>query len=193
MMLTFSLICSVEPALSGLKDYRAQLDSTGELKYNFPSLISSICALDIRYFPFDFQTCALTFGSWAYNGFDVNVTRTSDKIELDSFIKNSEWRMIDAYITREEPLFDDIPFPTVIFHMNIQRKPLFYLVNVVFPCLLITFVAVLGFLLPPDSGEKISLQVTVLLSLAVFQLVILDMIPASGDSFPFISKYMITL
>ncbi|XP_071169771.1 neuronal acetylcholine receptor subunit beta-3-like [Mytilus edulis] len=184
-----TLYDNADPVLSGLKDYRANLNQEGELKYNFPSLITSVCALDIRYFPFDFQVCSLTLGSWAYNGWEINVTHSSDKIELQSYIENSEWSLLDAFITRIEPLYDGVPFPTVKFHLKLKRKPLFYIVNVVFPCLLITFVAVLGFLLPPDSGEKISLQVTVLLSLAVFQLVILDMIPASGDSFPFISLY----
>ncbi|VDI40110.1 Hypothetical predicted protein [Mytilus galloprovincialis] len=182
-----TLYDNADPVLSGLKDYRANLNQEGELKYNFPSLITSVCALDIRYFPFDFQVCSLTLGSWAYNGWDINVTHSTDKIELQSYIENSEWSLLDAFITRVEPLYDGVPFPTVKFHLKLKRKPLFYIVNVVFPCLLITFVAVLGFLLPPDSGEKISLQVTVLLSLAVFQLVILDMIPASGDSFPFIT------
>lgn len=179
---------SIETALSGIKDYRAHLTSDGEIKYNFPSLILSICALNIQYFPFDLQKCSLTLGSWAYNGWELNVIKRKDKIGLGSYLENSEWALLDAYITRHNDLYNGVPYPTVEFHIKLKRKPLFYMLNVVFPCLLITFVAVLGFLLPPDSGEKISLQVTVLLSLAVFQLVILDMIPASGDTFPFISK-----
>lgn len=73
--------------------------------------------------------------------------------------------------------------------MNLKRKPLFYVMNMLFPCLLITFVATFGFMLPPDSGEKVNLSITVLLSLAVFQLIVLETIPASGDSAPYIGIF----
>lgn len=62
-----------------------------------------------------------------------------------------------------------------------QRRPLFYMCNLLFPCFLISSVAVLGFLLPPTSGEKVSLQITVLLSLSVFQLITLELIPPVGS------------
>lgn len=45
-----------------------------------------------------------------------------------------------------------------------------------------------GFLLPPESGEKVSLEVTVLLSQAVFLLVISDFLPPSADNFPIIGN-----
>jgi hypothetical protein len=41
-----------------------------------------------------------------------------------------------------------------------------------------------GFLLPAESGEKVSLEVTVLLSQSVFLLVISDFLPPSADNFP---------
>ena len=47
----------------------------------------------------------------------------------------------------------------------------------------------LGFLLPPESGEKVSLEVTVLLSQAVFLLVISDFLPPSAQNFPILGKH----
>jgi hypothetical protein len=52
--------------------------------------------------------------------------------------------------------------------------------------MLITAVACLGFMLPPDSDEKASLEITVLLSLAVFLLVVSETMPPSSENFPFI-------
>ena len=43
------------------------------------------------------------------------------------------------------------------------RRTLYYFFNLIVPCLLIASMAVLGFTLPPDSGEKLSLGVTILL------------------------------
>ena len=69
-----------------------------------------------------------------------------------------------------------------------QRRPNFYLVNLVFPCALMAFIAALTFMLPVESGEKVSLEVTVLLSLAVYMLVVTDLMPPSSDNFPLMGK-----
>lgn len=58
----------------------------------------------------------------------------------------------------------------------IKRRPLFYVFNMIFPSMLITIVGFLGFLIPPDSGEKVSMGVTTLLSMTVFLMVIFSFI-----------------
>ena len=52
--------------------------------------------------------------------------------------------------------------------MVLRRRPLFYVFNMIFPCLLITLVAFLGFYLPPGSSEKVNMGITTLLSITVF-------------------------
>ena len=51
--------------------------------------------------------------------------------------------------------------------------------------------APLGFYLPADSGEKVSLGVTVLLALTVFQLMVAESMPPS-ESVPYIGDNMMT-
>jgi len=38
--------------------------------------------------------------------------------------------------------------------------------------------------MPPDSEEKVSLSITVLLAFSMFQFVVVDLTPASSDSTP---------
>jgi hypothetical protein len=54
--------------------------------------------------------------------------------------------------------------------------------------MLITFVGFLGFLIPPDSGEKVSMGVTTLLSMTVFLMVVAENMPPNSDSVPLIGK-----
>ena len=41
---------------------------------NFSHLLKSTCKIDITWFPFDEQSCAMKFGSWTYDGFKVRMT-----------------------------------------------------------------------------------------------------------------------
>ena len=62
--------------------------------------------------------------------------------------------------------------------------------NVIFPCLMMSVLTLLVFVLPPDSGEKISLGITVLLAFSVFVLAIAEKMPETSDSVPLIEIYL---
>ena len=49
------------------------------------------------------------------------------------------------------------PFVDVTFTIHIRRRTLYYFFNLIVPCVLISSMALLGFTLPPDSGEKLTL------------------------------------
>ena len=46
--------------------------------------------------------------------------------------------------------------PDITFYMTLRRKTLFYTVNLIIPCVGISFLTVLVFYLPSDSGEKVT-------------------------------------
>jgi hypothetical protein len=79
-------------------------------------------------------------------------------------------------------------FPDVRFYIGVQRRSLFFVLSLIFPCVVICAVATMAFILPPESGEKIALTITVLLSLAVFLLLVFEFMPYS-DRFPYIGQY----
>ena len=51
------------------------------------------------------------------------------------------------------------PLPALTVTIHLTRQPVYYILNVVVPSLLISFLSYFVFLLPVNSGEKISLQV----------------------------------
>ena len=57
-------------------------------------------------------------------------------------------------------------FPFVMFEIHIRRRTLYFVVNIIFPGLIISFLSLLGFSVPPESGEKIALEITCLLSIS---------------------------
>ena len=63
--------------------------------------------------------------------------------------------------------------------------------NIIAPSVLFSGLTALVFYLPPDCGEKVTLCISILLSLTIFQLVILESIPASSLVVPLIVKYLL--
>ena len=80
------------------------------------------------------------------------------------------------------------PYPDIVFRIYLRRKTLFYVVNLIIPCVGISFLSVLVFYLPSESGEKISLSISILLSLTVFFLLLAEIIPPTSLSVPLLGK-----
>jgi hypothetical protein len=77
------------------------------------------------------------------------------------------------------------------FTCTVQRKPLFYIVNLIVPCVNISVLAVLVFLLPSDSKKKITLSISILVALLVFYLLLIELIPPTSLVIPLLGKYLL--
>lgn len=82
-------------------------------------------------------------------------------------------------------------YPDITFSITIRRKTLFYTVNLIIPCVGISFLTVLTFYLPSDSGEKVALCISILLSLTVFFLLLAELIPPTSLVVPLVGKYLL--
>jgi hypothetical protein len=61
-----------------------------------------------------------------------------------------------------------------------QRKSLFCIVHLIVPCVNISVLAVFVFLVPSDSRKKIRLSISILVSLLVFYLLLIELIPSTS-------------
>ena len=120
----------------------------------------------------------------------VDVTNRSEKVHTDNYVYSGEWELLDVRIIRNEIRYPCCiePYPDVTFFVFMRRRTLYYLFNIIFPCLWLTVLSLLGFWLPPDSGEKITLGITVLLAFSVFMLLIAESMPATSEFVPLIGK-----
>ncbi|XP_036407775.1 neuronal acetylcholine receptor subunit alpha-9-II-like [Megalops cyprinoides] len=177
---------------SGPLDTNVVLRYNGEITWDSPAITKSSCVVDVSYFPFDNQQCNLTFGSWTYNGNQVDITMGMDSGDLSDFVENVEWECHGMPATKNVIMYGccSDPYPDITYTVLLKRRSSFYIFNLLIPCVMISFLAPLGFYLPADSGEKVSLGVTVLLALTVFQLMVAESMPPS-ESVPLIGKYYI--
>ncbi len=84
------------------------------------------------------------------------------------------------------------PFSEIHAHLNIRRKPTFYIVNFIIPTVVISIIAAFGFFTPFTSSgertEKINLGVTTLLAMSVLLMVLSEHMPTTSEFVPLISK-----
>lgn len=161
----------------GDKFLNVRVDSSGEILWYPYEIFKTTCSVTVKYFPFDAQTCHLKFIPWSSNQEEVNLTKGSKDVDLERYEENGEWDLLAANI--ESKHLDGEG--AVIISLFMKRKPLFYVLNILFPVLLLSFLNVFVFLLPADSGEKISFSITVFLAFAVFLTIVSTSIPKNSN------------
>nr|XP_020462948.1 neuronal acetylcholine receptor subunit alpha-7-like isoform X2 [Monopterus albus] len=165
------------------------VNSSGFCEYQPPGIFISTCNVDVRWFPFDIQRCELKFGSWTFDGLLLDIQM--QEADVSRYMPNGEWDLLEVPGDRHEVFYDCCaePYPDVTFVVTLRRRTLFYTLNLLIPSALLSSMTLLVFLLPANSGEKISLGITVLLSLTVFMLMVAEIMPATSDSVPLIGQY----
>jgi len=163
----------------------------GNVSWLNPVIFTSSCEIDITYFPLDDQTCELKFGSWSYSSDFLDVHPRRAGADLSSYVENGEWILLDVKSQRNLLTYEccDGKFPDVTYHLELRRRTLFYMMNFILPCVLIAVLTLLVFLLPPESGERMSFGVTVLLSFTILLLMLMAKLPATSKVIPLIAVY----
>uniref|UniRef100_A0A1I8BCI4 Neur_chan_LBD domain-containing protein n=1 Tax=Meloidogyne hapla TaxID=6305 RepID=A0A1I8BCI4_MELHA len=164
------------------------IDHRGDVLWVPPAIYKSSCIIDVEYFPFDEQVCHLIFGSWTYNENEIKMEfEQAELIDLSEYAKSvsSIWDVIDApasLVNRRS---------RIEFQLRIRRKTLFYTVVLIIPTVLMAFLSMAVFLLPTDSGEKMTLTISVLLSIVVFLLLVSKIMPPTSSTIPLVAKYLL--
>ncbi|XP_047010677.1 neuronal acetylcholine receptor subunit beta-4 isoform X2 [Ictalurus punctatus] len=161
----------------------------GSIAWLPPAIYKSACKIEVKHFPFDQQNCTLKFRSWTYDHTELDLVLKSDVASMDDFTPSGEWDILALpgrrTVNPQDPTYVDLTYDFII-----KRKPLFYTINLIIPCVLITSLAILVFYLPSDCGEKMTLCISVLLALTVFLLLISKIVPPTSLDVPLIGKYL---
>ncbi|GMT30642.1 hypothetical protein PFISCL1PPCAC_21939, partial [Pristionchus fissidentatus] len=198
---------------------KAKLMHNGTVEWAPPAIYKSMCTIDVEFFPFDGQTCEMKFGSWTYGGLEVDLQHKDDNkqrelteqvmgqegiqhetvwvvdqgIDLSDYYPSVEWDILGVPGKRHEKRYPccESPFIDLTYEIHLRRKTLFYTVNLIFPSVGISFLTALVFYLPSDGGEKISLCISILISLTVFFLLLVEIVPSTSLVIPLIGKYLL--
>ena len=160
----------------------AFITSGGVVSVDTSFIHSTYCAIDLTDFPYDDQNCWILLKA-ANSESSILILEAGTFVVLTSD-KNPQWDVNDLYgYTGESPTQlssnsynSSVLNVTVILH----RLPNYYLQNIVSPMVFLNAVGLFTFFIPLKSGERVSVCISVVLGMTVFQIVIADILPQTS-------------
>ncbi|XP_072046606.1 neuronal acetylcholine receptor subunit alpha-5-like [Amphiura filiformis] len=172
------------------------MTSTGKVTWYVPTMFVSGCAIRVTWFPYDIQVCDMTFGSFGYTGKEIEfIPETGTDTNQNRYLENGVWDMVATNKKQITTHYSCCPYPfyEVQYRLIFKRRPDFYIKYLIIPVCLLSLLSLMVFYLPPDSGEKVTLCITNLLALVVFQQIISDNMPPSGAESPIIGSFFLSM
>ncbi|XP_038064762.1 neuronal acetylcholine receptor subunit alpha-6-like [Patiria miniata] len=158
--------------------FLALLKWDGTVELQGPVIHKTHCAMQLSEFPFDRQTCGLIFAS--QNMPRDMMTLRPGASQMNNLEITSQWRPLGLVGNVVEYVFDSQTYHALLVEFTAERLPHYNLMNVALPSGAMAFISLWVFWLPPESGEKVSMAVSMLLGQAVFWLVVIESLPITG-------------
>lgn len=141
-----------------VSDYSlASVNKDGKVYMILPALsIKTRCAMVIQKFPFDRQMCPINITSWSQASNRIEYTDNSTEvIDISAFSQHPLWTlektdMTVIYASDRVP-FEDGVNTVISIQLYLKRKPLYFMMNGIFACLVLNCVTLLSYALPFGS------------------------------------------
>ena len=153
--------------ITHLLQTKVSIDHTGVSYWLSPVDFTATCSFDIKQFPYDTQVCSITFGPWSDGMERVRLIANGlPTITKEGYIPNVEWNIVDSSQLIDYIYYTccPIPFTNLQIYLTLKRKPSFYTIICIVPCLFLLGILFLGHGLPPQSGERITLSMMISLT-----------------------------
>ncbi|XP_067664213.1 acetylcholine receptor subunit alpha-like [Haliotis asinina] len=168
---------------------RVVLHFTGDVMFSVGGRRETYCRIDVTEFPFDTQSCQIRVGQWASINSEVRVSPASSNIDLSNYVgNNGEYTIVH---TNVETVTPELSNQTELrFCVTFTRKSLYYIQLCVLPVILLSVLNLVVFLVPSESGEKMTVGISVFLSYAVFLTIIHGFLPEISDTISLYGIYL---
>ncbi|XP_036004251.1 5-hydroxytryptamine receptor 3A-like [Fundulus heteroclitus] len=176
------------------QDPLVTVDPSGLVRMRTRLMLTISCKFNLYRFPFDTQTCNITFLSLNYDDSVLklgSVTNASILTEVSEHVMQTEgeWKLtniesITSTATQKSQL---------IYRVSLQRKPFLYIINLILPLLFLLFLDVASFFLCESSSAKVNFKVTILLSIFVLLLILKDILPSTEEALPVMAIYCVSV
>ena len=162
---------------------------TGYAAWSAEGTYKLICEVNIKFYPFDTQTCLMAVYVDDTTRAYVDLKATEETGSLESYSQNSAWKLVGIYYERQ--VFMEVSI--VVMTIELERRADFILYTIIAPLILMSILNVGVFIVPTDSGEKGSIAVTIFLSYGVFVSMISSELPHNSINVSYLLVYILLL
>ena len=149
------------------------------------------CQVNISKYPFDRQECSLFLRPWISGAWEqVFRPSTLNQDSLASFNQHSQWKVekVENKFEMAGTLHRSISYYRFVIHL--RRRSLYYIINLVLPVVILSLINLCCFIIPANSGEKLTLSVSIFLTFAVYITIINDEIPKSSTEISYFGLFL---
>ncbi|XP_025115549.1 neuronal acetylcholine receptor subunit alpha-2-like [Pomacea canaliculata] len=176
------LVDAVETFGKGL-----HVDNNGLVTLFMPMFTETVCTMDLTRYPYDQQSCHFVFAVFSpYVRWLVEENNDTQQILKLSDLSTT-WTLVKVNAKIQE--LHKIAIAVITLH--VKRKTIFYTVCLVVPMVIISCLNTLVFLVPPESGEKMSFFVSMFVSTSVYISFFTDVMPRGLENVPNVMKLLL--
>ncbi|XP_050396448.1 neuronal acetylcholine receptor subunit alpha-7-like [Patella vulgata] len=173
----------------GFDEMPIRLINTGHIMW-FPNILfQTACDINLRYYPFDTQVCTIQLNPLVSVIGEIELRLAFGHNPLAEYGPNGQWELIKLFLEETNDQYKSI----LKFGLTLKRRRSFYIMNVVLPIIFLSFMGILVFALPAESGEKMSLTITILLAYIVYLTIISENMPQTSIHISLLAVYLTIL
>lgn len=174
----------------GSDDFLGRITHSGNVNWTPGGLFQTLCDVNMYKFPFDTQSCSFTIALWGYMPMEAVLIPSQNMSTIDTtyYSSNALWKLESTVMKYSDLVTTD---NIIELRINLKRKSLYFVINMLAPILLLSILNPLVFALPVESGERVSYAITIFLSFAVFLTLISENMPKSSEPMSILSYFLI--
>ncbi|XP_060607709.1 neuronal acetylcholine receptor subunit beta-2-like [Ruditapes philippinarum] len=163
-----------------------KVESNGDAQWYTGGNIRTSCNVGITKYPFDVQHCTIVISKTTPDT-EVHIDALRDQVIRVLYKENGEWAL-EKSIIEKRVIFGYTTFLDIT--LTLKRHSLFYVLNIIVPVFLLSFMIVLCFKIPVASGERISYSISLLLTFVVLLNLVSDSMPRVPKHISYLQIYI---
>lgn len=166
------------------------IHADGRVTVDLPFYPETLCLLDLDRFPYDRQVCSILLVPFVDDlSWHVQNNDALSRLLVNSIVIHSQWNIVSTRV--ESVAIAGADYRSLNISMVLARETTFYTVCLVLPMALTSYMNTLVFLVPIQSGEKVSFLVSIFVSTSVYVSYFTTVMPRGLDSVPSTMKLLI--
>ncbi|XP_043958299.1 5-hydroxytryptamine receptor 3A-like [Gambusia affinis] len=168
----------------------------GWVEFRNDQVVISTCRMRVYKFPFDIQSCNISFKSIMHSDEEIKLFYFKNNSEISEWSQKAmetqyEWLFVGMTVTSKTVNHFGFNQTMIVYTINMKRRSVLYIANFLLPVLFLLCLDFASLLMSDTGGEKVGFKITVLLAVTVMQLILNDILPSSSDKIPLIAVYCI--